>query len=113
MRVGDWKILAMIDQPDMTPTSSISEERQVWIKTSKLTTFELYNLRRDVGETTDLGEKEPERLAAMSARLGELYREVRRESPVWPVWKSAGFEGGRIRAARKAGIWPTWKKPTK
>ena len=113
MRVGDWKILAMIDQPDMKATAGISEERQTWIKTAKLTTFELYNLRQDVGETTDLSEKEPQRLAAMSAQLRDLYQEVRRESPVWPVWEWARFEGKRIKAAREAGLWPTWKKPAK
>ena len=113
MRVGDWKILAMMDQPQMKPTAGITEERQKWIKTAKLTTFELYNLREDIGETTDLAEKEPQRLAAMSARLRKLYREVCEESPVWPEWEWAKYEGGRIKAAREAGIWPTWKKPKK
>jgi arylsulfatase A len=113
MRVGDWKILALIDQPDVPPTAGITEERQRGIKTAKLTTFELYNLRRDVGETTDLADKEPERLAAMSAQLRKLYREVCDESPVWPEWEWPRFEGERIKAAREAGIWPTWKKPGK
>ncbi|MFO7975469.1 MAG: hypothetical protein R6V12_12635 [Candidatus Hydrogenedentota bacterium] len=57
---------------------------------------ELYNLRRDVGETTDLAEQEPERLAEMSAKLRKLYNEVREESPVWPAWEWSRYEQQRI-----------------
>ena len=111
MRVGDWKILATLTESDIKPGADITPEIQESIKRAELASFELYNLREDIGEATDLSEKEPERLAAMSAQLGKLYREVRDESPVWPAWEWARFEGGRIRAAREAGIWPEWKKP--
>jgi len=111
MRVGDWKILATLTEPDLKPGADITDEIQQSIKRAELASFELYNLREDVGETTDLAEKEPERLAAMSAQLRKLYREVRDESPVWPAWEWPHFEGQRIRAAREAGIWPEWKKP--
>jgi arylsulfatase A len=113
MRIDDWKILGKISEPDRKPTADITDEIQQSIKRAELTGFELYNLREDIGETTDLAEKEPKRLAAMSAQLRKLYREVRDESPVWPAWEWARFEGGRIRAAREAGIWPEWKKPVK
>ena len=113
MRVGDWKILASLTEPDWKPGADITDEMQQSIKRAELATFELYNLREDIAETTDLAEKETERLAAMSSQLKKLYREVRDESPVWPAWEWARFEGGRIRAAREAGIWPEWKKPVK
>jgi len=111
MRVGDWKILATLTEPDLNPGADITPEVEASIKRAELATFELYNLREDVGETTDLAEKEPERLAAMSAQLQKLYRQVRDESPVWPAWEWPRYEGGRIQAARDAGIWPEWKKP--
>ncbi len=113
MRIGDWKILGLIDNPQLKSTVDLTEERQKLIKTAKLTGFELYNLRRDVGETTDLSQKEPERLAAMSSQLRRRYREVCDECPLWPEWESPHFEGKRIKQARDAGIWPTWKKPAK
>ncbi|MFH1268940.1 MAG: sulfatase-like hydrolase/transferase [Planctomycetota bacterium] len=113
MRVGDWKILASLTEPDVKPGADITPEIQASIKRAEPATFELYNLREDVGETTDLAEKEPERAAAMSAQLQKLYHEVRDESPVWPAWEWARYEGGRIQAARKAGVWPEWKKPAK
>jgi len=111
MRVGDWKILATLTEPDMRPGVDITDETQQSIKRAELATFELYNLREDIGETTDLAEKEPQRLAAMSAQLRKLYHEVRDEAPVWPAWEWSHYEGQRIKAAREAGIWPEWKKP--
>jgi arylsulfatase A len=111
MRVGDWKILATLTEPESKPVADITDGLQQGIKRAELDSFELYNLREDVGETTDLAEQQPERLAAMAAQLRKLYREVRDESPVWPAWEWPRYEGGRIRAAREAGIWPEWKKP--
>ncbi len=100
MRDGDWKILAHLhaNPPRLRPGSRQTAEEAKWFKTAKLTTFELYNLRRDIGETTDLAEREPERLAEMSARLRKLYREIQEESPVWPAWHWARYhERERIK----------------
>ncbi len=113
MRVGDWKILATLTEPELKPGADITDQVQQSIKRAELDSFELYNLREDVGETTDLAEKEPDRLEAMAAHLRKLYHEVRDESPVWPAWEWPRYEGGRIKAAREAGIWPEWKKPEK
>jgi arylsulfatase A len=112
MRVGDWKILATLSEPDLKPGADITDEVQQSIKRAELASFELYNLRNDVGETTDLAEKEPKRLEAMAAQLGKLYHEVRDEGPVWPAWEWPRYEGQRIKAARDAGIWPQWRKPS-
>lgn len=102
MRIGDWKILAQLSDPQIKQTGDILAEAQKQIKVAELTTFELYNLREDIGETTDLAQKEPQRLAAMSAQLRKLYREVRDESPSWPAWKWPRIEGQKIIAYRKA-----------
>jgi hypothetical protein len=100
MRVGDWKILAQLDGrvPVLRPGVRQTAEDVKWFKTAELTTFELYNLRQDIGETNDLAEREPERLAEMSARLQKLYYEIRAESPVWPPWEwTHYYEGARIK----------------
>ena len=111
MRVGDWKILATLSGWDLKQSVDITAETQQVFKRAELASFELYNLREDIGENTDLAEEQPQRLAAMSAQLVKLYHEVRQESPIWPDWEWPRFEGQRIRAAREAGIWPEWKKP--
>ncbi len=59
--------------------------------------FELYNLRRDVSETTDLASREPHRLQAMAETLRKMYHEVRDESPVWPAWIAPPYEKERIK----------------
>lgn len=75
MRVDDWKILA-----DET-----------------LTEFELYDLKTDEKETTDLKEKEPERFAAMKTQLIQHNASIDAEGPDW--WKRLSPNGGKPKAA--------------
>lgn len=75
MRVDDWKILA-----DET-----------------LTEFELYNLKTDEKETTDLKDKEPERFAAMKTKLIQHNASIDAEGPDW--WKRLSPNGGKPKAA--------------
>lgn len=59
--------------------------------------FELYDLRHDMGETTDRAAREPQRLQAMAGALRKMYHEVRAESPVWPAWIAPPYEKERIK----------------
>ncbi|MCI0702515.1 MAG: hypothetical protein L0241_15640 [Planctomycetia bacterium] len=70
MRVGDWKIIASQDF-------------------SKL---ELYDLKTDPKETTDLSGKEKEKLAALKKQLQDLNAEIEKEGPDW--WKRLSPSGG-------------------
>lgn len=97
MRVGDWKLLAKVTGPDLGPGSDLVESEMEAIKTAEPKSFELYNLRDDIGETNDLASSEPERLQQMSEQLRSIYNEVQAESPTWPVWTSPRYEGQRIR----------------
>jgi len=65
MREGNWKILATAD----------------------LETFELYDLRADPGETTNLTGQYPQRFKAMADRLVRLHGEIRTEGPRWPEFQ--------------------------
>jgi arylsulfatase A len=107
LRVGDWKVLAHVTGPDFTPTGDIEAEFQQTIKTARLAAFELYNLRTDVGETTDLAAKERKRLGQMATQLQSLYQSVQQETPVWPAWRWPREESKRIE-------WPSyWVKKAK
>ncbi|MEE2780566.1 MAG: sulfatase/phosphatase domain-containing protein, partial [Planctomycetota bacterium] len=64
LREGDWKIVG----------------------SDNLKTFELYNLKEDPRETTDLATKYPERFAAMRAQLIAHDRSVLADGPDW--WKN-------------------------
>ena len=70
--------------------------------------MELYNLRRDIGETDDRSAQEPERLREMTGVLQALYREVRDESPVWPTWEFASYEAGRNERPSSAAFLARW-----
>jgi len=96
MRQGDWKILAHLT-PELKPSQHITAEDMRIFKSAEPDGFELYNLRQDPSETTDVAAVEPERLRRMSELLVKVFHEVRNESPVWPAWTCPPFERDRIR----------------
>lgn len=63
MRQGDWTLLANVE----------------------LSKFELYNLKNDPGQTTNLSSKEAARLQTMRDALTTLHHEIEAEGPTW--WK--------------------------
>jgi len=71
MRDGDWKILASQD----------------------LKHFELYNLKDDPRETTDLKDKETEKFEQLRKALQSHNEEIEKEGPDW--WKRLNPDGGR------------------
>lgn len=106
LRVGDWKILATLDTAPTPRTNDITEAGERAFKEAELATFALYNLRHDIGETTDLAAQEPAKLAELQALLVKKYHEVRAASPVWPAWTFTGAEGKRIQ-------WPDYVQQRK
>lgn len=77
MRIGDWKILA----------------------DEGLNKFELYNLRRDRAEKTELSAQEPAKLAEMTAALRKLNAEIEAEGPDW--WRTYNQSGNGKAKAKK------------
>jgi arylsulfatase A len=108
LRQGDWKILARLTERP-SRGASITEQSNRVLQTAELTGFELYNLRQDIGETTDLAASEPERLRELAGLLSSQFAEIRRETPIWPLFNDPGYERDRIE-------WPNYvaeprKKP--
>ena len=75
MRVDDWKILA----------------------NAELTEFELYDLKADPRETTDLKDREPARFATLRDQLIKHNAAVEAEGPDW--WKRLTPNGGKAPGA--------------
>jgi arylsulfatase A-like enzyme len=75
MRVDEWKILA---------DEALSE-------------FELYNLKTDEKETTDLKEQEPQRFTAMRDQLLKHNASINAEGPDW--WQRLSPNGGKPKSA--------------
>lgn len=106
MRVGDWKILATLSGGEPARSNDITEADEQAFKQAELAAFMLYNLKTDIGETTDLAATEPAKLAELKALLEKKYLEVRLESPSWPSWKFTGSEGKKIE-------WPEYARKKK
>ena len=75
LRMGDWKLIsrekADSDSASTSPPKARAQKRQ---KGSE--PIELYHLAADIGETTNLADKEPERVASMKARLAEFLKDA-------------------------------------
>lgn len=102
IRQGDWKLSAEMIAPPPKHRASITAQDQQTIKTSKLGKMQLYHLKHDIAETTDLKSSEPTRFARMKKLLERKYYEVQAESPTWPEWEFARYESQRIE-------WPSYR----
>lgn len=102
IRDGDWKLVAAIDAPPIQQRAGITAKDQRTIKTAPLGKMELYNLKTDRGETRDLAIAEPKRFAQMTAQMKKIYASVQEDTPEWPAWEFARYEGQRIQ-------WPPYR----
>ena len=66
LRMGDWKLLTNASEVDSEESADGDE------KPSAKESVELYNLATDLGEKTNLTDKEPERVTRMRAKLAEM-----------------------------------------
>ena len=105
LRQGNWKLLATLN-PDGGRSLDIDERSEREVKAAALEKFLLYDLAKDIGETTDLAASEPARLAELRALMEAKYREVTAETPLWPFWKHVNVEAKLIE-------WPDYVKKTK
>jgi hypothetical protein len=64
--------------------------------------MELYNLKTDRAETRDRASVEPKRFAKMTAQMKKIYAGVQKDTPQWPAWEFARYEGQRIQ-------WPPYR----
>jgi len=88
LRDGDWKIVAHLDIPDIREKANsvgrnVNTASQKLIKAGRLTRFELYNLREDIGEKRDLAGEEPAILQKLKDAVIAKFAEVQAEAPVW------------------------------
>ena len=73
VRIGDWKLLMNASEQNSEEASDDKPKKSRGAgRKAEATGVALYNLAADIGEKTDLAAKEPERVAAMRAKLQEL-----------------------------------------
>lgn len=88
VRQGNWKLIEVFDPSPYFPAP-----------------FELYNLRDDIGETNNLVDQYPERVAAMKKLIQKHFRDTHARTPI----PNPGFNGIKPVAASKALNIQGWK----
>ncbi len=73
------------------------------MKEAELIGFELYDLRADISESTDLKSKHPATFEKLKKQMIAMHHEVREEGPIWPEWEFARYESQLIE-------WPEYRK---
>ena len=75
MRDGPWKVLA----------------------DAAFKHVELYNLKNDPAETSDLAARHPERAATMTQRLEQINRDMEAENVTWPPFDRAAHRKAKAK----------------
>ncbi len=77
LRMGDWKLIRRNDlQTNAVGAEKAKAKARGKKRQQETSPIELYNLATDIGETTNLADKEPDRVVTMSARLAELLKDA-------------------------------------
>ena len=79
VRMGDWKLVLNASETDAeeTPaTAATAPAKPRGKRPAKTESLALYNLATDIGEQNNLAAKEPERVAAMRAKLNEFLKDA-------------------------------------
>ena len=84
MRDGQWKLLAKFENGQLPKLTNITESTIEQVRNAKLTDFELYDLSQDIGEATDLSQRQPDQLNMLATKMEALYRDVTSSMHVWP-----------------------------
>ena len=90
MRDGDYKLVAtMIPQADPGAVADANQPEgwsiMEFIKKAELGRFEMFNLKDDPSETSDLSKSQVERFQGLKQRMIQLHAEIRAEGPVYEL----------------------------
>ncbi|MEM9656788.1 MAG: sulfatase-like hydrolase/transferase [Planctomycetota bacterium] len=83
MRDGPWKVLAQLDGGALPKMQNLTPTRLERVRDAKLTDWELYDMHRDVSETTNLATSRPELARRLAEKLESSYRELVADSHAW------------------------------
>jgi arylsulfatase A len=96
LRDGDWKLVAALAAGRPRRGIRLDAETLQYIKQPGLSGFELYNLKDDPAEMTDLAAAQPLKLEALKGSMQKIHDSVRAEAPLWPDFNDPRYEQLRI-----------------
>ncbi len=90
MRDGDYKLLATMIPQDAPGDIADAKPPNGWtimefIRMVDLGRFEMFNLKADPSETTNIATADPLRFQALRERMIELHAEIRDEGPQYEM----------------------------
>ncbi len=91
MHVGDFTLLANRESPEVETTDgrgNVSPETMPIITSETLGGFELYDVKKDIGQKHDLAGSKADFVAKHAPELVKKHREVREEGPTWKFEKA-------------------------
>lgn len=95
LRDGDWLIVAQMDDNKRRKTHPLTAPDMPAIKRDGLTGFELYNLKRDLAQTSELGGIEVKQFNRLKERLIAYHKEVVEEGVYWEIPADYGKRKGK------------------
>ena len=85
MRLGDYVLIAHSDDESRQKTHGFISADMPRIKNASLVSFELYNVKDDIGQENDIAASHPEILAELRETMIHLYQDAINEGPVWEL----------------------------
>lgn len=85
LRNGDWKILCRLKSEEeyLPRLNNLYDGNENLVKNAKLTDFELYNLKDDLGEISNVSAGNPEVFEQMKALVRSEYGKLLDDSHIW------------------------------
>ena len=85
MRLGDYVLIAHSDDEARKKSHGFTAADMPKVKSTKLVSFELYNVKNDLGQEKDIASSHPEKLAELRKIMINLHRDAINEGPVWDL----------------------------
>lgn len=83
MRHGPWKVLAQLNSGNVPKFENLTSQRLNIVSKAALSSFEIYNIDRDPGETQNLFDRDLSEQAELLSLLNDRYHELVSDSPPW------------------------------
>ncbi len=84
-RQGDWTLISNTTDSMRRKTHAISKEDLPIIKSAELSDFQLFNLKDDLDQTTDVKEKHKKQFEKMKAQMIKVHKEIVTEGEHWDL----------------------------
>ncbi len=90
MRDGDWVLIANTDDAKRPKTHQLIAADMPLIKNSKLQDFELFNLKHDRMQQSDVASSEPKVLDRLKKKMIRFHEDVVKDGPFWQIPEDYG-----------------------